>query len=135
MMNSFEPNILGFLCNWCSYEGADGAGRARLAYYANFKAVRLMCSGRIGPQFIMEAFSAGADGVLIVGCPPGSCHYKTGNMEALKRFMVLKKMLGQFGFAEDRLRIDWVSASEAEKYVQVVTQMVNDVRSLGPLRC
>ena len=131
-MNNFEPHIVGFLCNWCSYEGADSAGRARLVYPANMKVVRVMCSGRNDPVFILEAFNAGADGVLILGCPPGSCHYKTGNVEVLKRVKVLKKVLAQFGIAEDRLIIDWVSAGEAEKFVKVVSEMVENVRRLGP---
>jgi len=131
-MNHFEPHIIGFLCNWCSYEGADSAGRARLVYPANLKVIRVMCSGRTDPMFILEAFNVGADGVLILGCPPGSCHYKTGNVEALKRVKVLKKVLAQFGIAEDRLRIDWISAGEAEKFVEVVSKMVENVRRLGP---
>ena len=132
-MNSFEPSIVGFLCNWCSYEGADSAGRARMEYPANLKIVRVMCSGRTDPQFVMEAFSGGADGVLILGCPWGSCHYKTGNYEVLKRFILLKSILAQFGISEPRLKIDWVSAKEAERFVEVAGGMVEEVRKLGPL--
>lgn len=132
-MNFFEPQIVGFLCNWCSYEGADACGRARLACPANLKIIRVMCSGRIDPQFVLKAFDAGADGVLILGCPSGSCHYKTGNVKALKRFAVLKRMLVQFEIAPDRFKIDWIAAGEAEKFVEVVAKMVEDVRSLGPL--
>jgi F420-non-reducing hydrogenase iron-sulfur subunit len=133
MMNGFEPIIIGFFCNWCSYEGADAAGRARLACTENLKVVRVMCSGRTDPQFILEAFKEGADGVLVLGCPPGSCHYKEGNFLTLKRYALLKKMLVQFGIEADRVKLDWVSAGEGEKYVDVVSEMVERVKQLGPL--
>ena len=133
-MTGFEPKIIGFLCNWCSYEGADSAGRARKAYPANLRVVRVMCSGRVDPQFILEAFKEGADGVMILGCHPGDCHYKEGNLQALKRYGVLKSVLGQFGIEEDRLRLDWISAGEADKFVQVVSDMTERMRQLGPLR-
>ena len=133
-MTGFEPKIIGFLCNWCSYEGADSAGRARKAYPANLRVVRVMCSGRVDPQFILEAFKEGADGVMILGCHPGDCHYKEGNLQALKRYGVLKRMLRQFGIAEDRLRLDWISAGEGDKFVQVVSDMTERMRQLGPLR-
>ena len=133
-MTDFEPTIIGFLCNWCSYEGADAAGRARKAYPANLRVVRVMCSGRVDPQFILEAFKEGADGVMILGCHPGDCHYKEGNLQALKRYGVLKRMLRQFGIAEDRLRLDWISAGEGDKFVQVVSDMTERMRQLGPLR-
>lgn len=133
-MTGFEPKIIGFLCNWCSYEGADSAGRARKVYPANLRIVRVMCSGRVDPQFIFEAFNEGADGVMILGCHPGDCHYKEGNLQALKRYGVLKRVLGQFGIEEDRLRLDWISAGEADKFVQVVSDMTERMRQLGPLR-
>jgi F420-non-reducing hydrogenase iron-sulfur subunit len=133
-MTGFEPKIIGFLCNWCSYEGADSAGRARKAYPANLRVVRVMCSGRVDPQFILEAFKEGADGVMILGCHPGDCHYKEGNLQALKRYGVLKRVLGQFGIEEDRLRLDWISAGEGDKFVQVVSDMTERMRQLGPLR-
>jgi F420-non-reducing hydrogenase iron-sulfur subunit len=133
-MTGFEPKIIGFLCNWCSYEGADSAGRARKAYPANLRVVRVMCSGRVDPQFILEAFKEGADGVMILGCHPGDCHYKGGNLQALKRYGVLKRVLGQFGIEEDRLRLDWISAGEGDKFVQVVSDMTERMRQLGPLR-
>jgi F420-non-reducing hydrogenase iron-sulfur subunit len=133
-MTGFEPKIIGFLCNWCSYEGADSAGRARKAYPANLRVVRVMCSGRVDPQFILEAFQEGADGVMILGCHPGDCHYKEGNLQALKRYGVLKRVLGQFGIEEDRLRLDWISAGEGDKFVQVVSDMTERMRQLGPLR-
>ena len=132
-MNFFEPKIVGFLCNWCSYEGADAAGRARIESPADFKAVRVMCSGRVDPRFILEAFGQGADGVLILGCPPGSCHYKTGNFEALKKITILKRMLEPFGVDGERLKMDWISAVEGDKFGKVVTGMVEKVRRLGPL--
>jgi len=132
-MTGFEPKIIGFLCNWCSYEGADSAGRARKAYPANLRVVRVMCSGRVDPQFILEAFKEGADGVMILGCHPGDCHYKEGNLQALKRYGVLKSVLGQFGIEEDRLRLDWISAGEGDKFVQVVSDMTERMRQLGPL--
>jgi len=133
-MTGFEPKIIGFLCNWCSYEGADAAGRARKAYPANLSVVRVMCSGRVDPQFILEAFKEGADGVMILGCHPGDCHYKEGNLQALKRYGLLKRVLGQFGIEEGRLRLDWISAGEGDKFVQVVSDMTERMRQLGPLR-
>lgn len=132
-MNRFEPVIIGFLCNWCAYEGADAAGRARKAYPVNLRVIRVLCSGRTDPQFVLEAFKEGADGVLILGCHPGECHYKEGNFQTLKRYTILRKMIVQFGIEEDRLRLDWVSASEGDKFVEVVTDMVEQVRKLGPL--
>jgi F420-non-reducing hydrogenase iron-sulfur subunit len=132
-MNNFEPNILGFLCNWCSYEGADSAGRARKAYPANLRVIRVLCSGRTNPQFVIEAFKEGADGVMILGCHPGDCHYKEGNLQALNRYTLLKRVLAQFGIEEERLRLDWISASEQDKFVEVVSEMVEEVRQLGPL--
>jgi F420-non-reducing hydrogenase iron-sulfur subunit len=132
-MTGFEPKIIGFLCNWCSYEGADSAGRARKAYPANLRVVRVMCSGRVDPQFILEAFKEGADGVMILGCHPGDCHYKEGNLQALKRYGVLKSVLGQFGIEKDRLRLDWISAGEGDKFVQVVSDMTERMKQLGPL--
>ena len=132
-MNRFEPIIVGFLCNWCAYEGADAAGRARKPYPVNLRVIRVLCSGRTDPQFVMEAFKEGADGVVILGCHPGECHYKEGNFQTLKRYTILKKVLVQFGIEEDRLKLDWISASERDKFVEVVSEMVEKVRKLGPL--
>jgi F420-non-reducing hydrogenase iron-sulfur subunit len=132
-MNRFEPIIVGFLCNWCAYEGADAAGRARKPYPVNLRVIRVLCSGRTDPQFVLEAFKEGADGVLILGCHPGECHYKEGNFHTLKRYIMLRKMLMQFGIEEDRLRLDWISASERDRFVEVVSEMVERVRELGPL--
>ena len=133
-MSEFEPNIVGFLCDWCAYEGADAAGRARKAYPAHLRIVRVLCSGRVEAQFVLEAFRRGADGVLILGCHPGDCHYKEGNFQALKMTALLKNLLGQFGIREERLRLDWVSAGEYEKFVEIVEDLVEQVKSLGPLR-
>lgn len=132
-MDSFEPKIIGFLCHWCSYEGADSAGRAGKVYPANLRVIRVKCSGRIDPQFVIRAFLKGADGVMILGCHPGDCHYKEGNYHALRRHTLVKKMLEQFGIEEVRFRFDWVSASEGDKFVRVVSEMVNVIKKLGPL--
>lgn len=132
-MSDFEPKLIGFLCNWCSYEGADTAGKTQRAYPANLNIVRVDCSGRVDPQLILEAFKEGADGVLVLGCHPGDCHYKEGNTKMLRRYTLLKKMLLQFGIEEKRLRLDWVSASEVERFVKIVSGMVSDIKKLGPL--
>jgi len=132
-MNSFEPQIIAFLCNWCSYECADSVGRAQKEYPSNLKIVRIMCSGRVDPQFILEAFQKGASGVLILGCHLGDCHYKEGNVQAIKRYIFLKELLPQFGIEKDRLRLDWVSATETEKFTMIVSTMVEDIRQMGPL--
>jgi F420-non-reducing hydrogenase iron-sulfur subunit len=131
-MKSFEPKIVGFLCNWCSYEGADAAGKGQKEYPPNVRIVRVMCSGRIDPQFVLKAFQEGADGVMVLGCHPGDCHYKEGNYNALRRHAILKRLLAQFGIEDGRLRLDWVSASEGDKFVQVVTEMVATIKALGP---
>jgi F420-non-reducing hydrogenase iron-sulfur subunit len=133
-VSAFEPKIVGFLCNWCSYAGADAAGSSRKVYPPNVRVVRVMCTGRIDPQFVLKAFKSGADGVLILGCHPGDCHYKEGNYKALRRFHLLRRMLSQFGIEEDRMRLDWVSASEADKFVETVQDMVKTVKALGPLK-
>jgi F420-non-reducing hydrogenase iron-sulfur subunit len=132
-MNSFEPKVIAFLCNWCSYECADSVGRAQKEYPSNLKIVRIMCSGRVDPQFILEAFQKGASGVLILGCHPGDCHYKKGNFHAMKRYIFLKELLPQFGIERDRLRLDWVSATETEKFIGIVSEMVENIRQIGPL--
>jgi F420-non-reducing hydrogenase iron-sulfur subunit len=130
----FEPKIVAFLCNWCSYAGADKAGAAQLSYPANLRVIRTMCSGRVDPQFVLEAYRRGADGVLVLACHAGDCHYKEGNYRATQRHRLLLKLLRQFGIEEDRCRLDYVSAGEGEKFARVVTDMVERVRSLGPLR-
>ncbi len=130
----FEPKIVGFLCNWCSYAGADLAGTSRMAYAPNVRPIRVMCSGRVDPTFVIKAFLEGADGVLVAGChPPSDCHYQEGNLKAMRRVPLLKKMLKQLGIEEGRLRLEWVSASEGEKYARVVNEFTEQVRALGPL--
>ncbi len=130
---SFEPKIVGFLCNWCSYTGADLAGTARMVYAPNVRIIRVMCSGRVDPQFVLKAFSEGADGVLISGCHPGDCHYQEGNYQALKRHKLLNKVLEQFGIEQDRFRLEWVSAAEGAKFQQVCNEFTDQLRELGPL--
>jgi F420-non-reducing hydrogenase iron-sulfur subunit len=129
----FEPKIVGFLCNWCSYAGADKAGAAQLPCPSNLKVIRVMCSGRVDPQFVLEAYRKGADGVLILACHPGDCHYKEGNYRATQRHRFLLRLLRQFGIDEGRCRFDYVSAGEGEKFVKVVSDMVDAVKELGPL--
>jgi len=130
---SFEPRIVGFLCNWCSYTGADLAGTSRLKYAPNVRVVRVMCSGRVDPTFVLKAFREGADGVLIAGCHPGDCHYQDGNTRALRRVLLLERLLATLGIEPERLRLEWVSASEGGRYKAVVDDFVEQVRALGPL--
>jgi F420-non-reducing hydrogenase iron-sulfur subunit len=131
---TFEPRIVAFFCNWCTYTAADLAGISRFTYPANVRVIRIMCSGRLDPQFILAAFREGADGVLIGGCHPGDCHYQEGNYKALRREKLLKRMLDQMGIEDERLRLEWISASEGDKVQRVTTEMVEQVRKLGPLR-
>ena len=132
-MHGFEPKIIVFLCNWCSYEGADAAGRGRREFPSgNLREIRVMCSGRVDPRFILEAFRMGADGVLILGCAPGDCHYKIGNIEALKRIPLLERILDQNGIKCDRMRFNSVSAGDGEKYARISGEMVETLRGLGP---
>jgi F420-non-reducing hydrogenase iron-sulfur subunit len=129
----FEPKIIGFLCRWCAYSGADLAGTSRMKYPPNIYPIRINCSGRVDPALVLKALASGADGVLIAGCHPGDCHYTSGNVKTLRRFKLLQKMLDQFGIERQRVRLEWVSASEGEKYARVVKSMTEDIRSLGPL--
>ncbi len=130
----FEPKIVAFFCNWCTYMAADSAGISRMNYAPNARVVRLMCSGRIDPQFILEAFAKGADGVLIGGCHPGDCHYQEGNYKTLRRVHLLKRVLKEMGIEEDRFRLEWISAAEADRLRTTMNDMVEKVRALGPLR-
>jgi F420-non-reducing hydrogenase iron-sulfur subunit len=134
MPESFEPRIVAFFCNWCTYLAADLAGTSRLKYAPNARVVRVMCSGRVDAQFVLEAFARGADGVLIGGCHPGDCHYQEGNHKALRRFHLLKRLLKEMGVEEERFRLEWISASEGEKVKAVINDMVEKVRALGPFR-
>jgi F420-non-reducing hydrogenase iron-sulfur subunit len=131
--DGFEPKIIGFLCNWCSYAGADLAGVSRIQYPPNIRIIRVMCSGRIDPAFILEAFKDGADGVLIGGCHlPSDCHYISGNFKALRRISLIKKVLSEFGIEPERVRLEWISASEGDKYAAVVRDMTEQIKKLGP---
>lgn len=132
--NDFEPLILGFACNWCTYAGADLAGTSRIQYPPNIKVIRVMCSGRVDPTFILKAFSIGVDGVFIGGCHPGDCHYMEGNYKAMRRIALTKKLLQDFGIEPERLRLEWVSASEGVRFGQVVTDFTNTIKELGPLK-
>ena len=133
MSESFEPRIVAFLCNWCSYAGADNAGIARVPSPANILPIRVMCSGRVSPEMILRAFRAGADGVLVLGCHIGDCHYTSGNHCTAKRIPLLRNLLGYVGINPDRLRLDWVSSAEAPKFAQVTDEFVKAVRTLGPI--
>ena len=129
----FEPKIIGFLCNWCAYAGADLAGVSRIQYPPNIRIIRVMCSGRVDPAFILEAFKNGADGVLVAGCHlPSDCHYLTGNFKALRRVLLLKKVLKELGIEPERLRIEWVSASEGDRFATIIKEMVEEIKKLGP---
>lgn len=130
----FQPKIVAFVCNWCTYIAADQAGVARARYSPNVRLIRTMCSGRVDPQFVLAAYEKGADGVLLCGCHPRDCHYSAGNYKTLRRYLLLKKMLAQMGFEDGRLRLEWISASEAEKFRRVVEETTEQVRRLGPLR-
>ncbi|NLT39758.1 MAG: hydrogenase iron-sulfur subunit [Clostridiales bacterium] len=128
----WTPRIVTFLCNWCSYAGADLAGTSRLQYPPSIRVIRVPCSGRINPQYIIKAIADGADGVLVSGCHPGDCHYLAGNMYARRRFAVLKRLLTLAGINSDRVHFTWVSASEAESFVRAVKEVTEKVRALGP---
>jgi heterodisulfide reductase subunit D len=128
----FEPRIVGFLCNWCGYAGADLAGTSRISYPTNVKIIRVMCSGRIEPAFILNALETGADGVLVAGCHPGDCHYRAGNQQAEKRIEKTKKLLDMVGVGSDRLRLEWVSAAEGEKFARVIKDFTEKLRVKGP---
>jgi F420-non-reducing hydrogenase iron-sulfur subunit len=130
----FEPRIVGFLCKWCTYTGADLAGTSRMKYPPNLVPIKVMCSGRVDPTFVLTAFAKGADGVLIGGCHPGDCHYLEGNYKCLGRYLILSRMLEQFGIEKERFQLAWISAAEAKRFVDVVTKMTEDVRRLGPLK-
>jgi F420-non-reducing hydrogenase iron-sulfur subunit len=131
--NGPEPRIVAFFCNWCTYTAADLAGTSRLKYPPNARVIRVMCSGRVDPQFVMEAFARGADGVLIGGCHPGDCHYMEGNYKTMRRVALLRPLLRALGIEDERLRLEWISASEGEKVARVIKEMVEALRALGPL--
>ncbi len=133
MSEQWEPRILAIFCTWCTYTAADLAGVSRMRYEPNVRVVRVMCSGRIDPQFVLAAFAHGADGVLIGGCHPGDCHYVEGNYKALKRVRLLNRMLTDMGIEPERFRLEWISASEGDKVQSVVNDMVATIREMGPL--
>jgi len=130
----FEPRIIGFLCNWCSYAGADLAGVARLQYPPNVRIIRVMCSGRVDPQFVFKALAEGADGVLVAGCHPGDCHYADGNYKTMRRFHLMKKVLAQLGVEEERVRLEWISAAEANLFARIMQEFTEELRRLGPFK-
>lgn len=129
----FEPRIIGFLCRWCSYTGADLAGTSRFQYPPNVTPIRVMCSGRVDPTFVFKAFASGADGVLIAGCHHGDCHYQEGNYKAMRRYRMLLRLLDQFGIERERVRLEWISASEGDLFAATVRELTETVRRLGPL--
>ncbi|SMB96472.1 F420-non-reducing hydrogenase subunit D [Desulfonispora thiosulfatigenes DSM 11270] len=129
---NFEPVIVGFLCNWCSYAGADLAGVSRIQYPPNLRPIRVMCSGRVEPSFVLKAFQEGADGVLISGCHIGDCHYVDGNVKTLRRTPLTIKLLEQLGIEEERFMQTWVSAAEGEKFANVIDEMVTNIKKVGP---
>jgi len=129
----WRPRIVAFFCNWCTYTAADLAGVSRMKYAPNTRIIRVMCSGRIDPQFVLNAFELGADGVLIGGCHPGDCHYAEGNYKMLRRYYLLQRMLTDMGIDEKRFRLEWISAAEGEKVKRVINEMVDELTALGPL--
>jgi F420-non-reducing hydrogenase iron-sulfur subunit len=131
---TFEPRIIGFLCNWCSYTGADLAGVSRIKSAPNVRVIRTMCSGRVDPAFILKAFQLGADGVIVMGCHLGDCHYQEGNYKTIRRLLFLKRLIKGFGIDPRRLRLEWVSASEGDRFAHVVNEMTEEIRTLGPLK-
>ncbi len=131
---AFEPKIVGFLCNWCSYTGADLAGTSRIKYRPNVRVIRVMCSARIDPTFVIKALREGADGVLICGCHPGDCHYSEGNYKTMRRYPLLKRLLAAYGIEPDRVRLEWVSASEGQRFADLGAEMTARLKALGPNR-
>jgi F420-non-reducing hydrogenase iron-sulfur subunit len=131
---NFEPKIVGFLCNWCSYRAADLAGSARIAHAPNIRIIRVMCSGRVDPTFVFQALALGADGVMIAGCHPGECHYIEQNYKAMRRFHMLRHTLRAMGVEDERVQLVWASAAEGQQLAEAIDRMVDEVRALGPLR-
>lgn len=131
-MGDFEPRIIAFLCNWCTYTGADLAGTSRLQYPPNIRIIRLMCSGALDPVYVAKALLEGADGVLIGGCHPGDCHYQSGNYKARRRVAILNEILDQMGLEKERVWLRWISASEGQYFADTVTEMVTALKEMGP---
>ena len=130
----FEPHIVAFICNWCTYAGADLAGTSRMQYQPNVRVIRIPCTGRMDPLFVLKAFERGADGVLISGCHPGDCHYGEGNYHARRKFAIFRKLLEFVGIDLARIQFSWISAAEGGKWVSVIEDFTNRVRALGPYR-
>ncbi len=128
----FKPRIIAFLCKWCSYTGADLAGTSRMKYKTNVRVVRIMCSGRVDPSFVLQSFIRGADGVLICGCHPGDCHYQEGNYKCLRRYHLLQKYIQQMGIESARLKLEWISASEGKQFAELVNSFTETITELGP---
>jgi F420-non-reducing hydrogenase iron-sulfur subunit len=128
----YQPKVIGFLCNWCSYAGADVAGTSRMDYPHNIRIIRVPCSGRVDPLFVLKCFQRGADGVLVSGCHPGDCHYTEGNYHARRRFALLREFLDYLGIAKERLRVEWVSASEGQRFAELVSDFTAELNKLGP---
>lgn len=133
-LQTFQPVIVGFLCNWCSYRAADLAGTSRMGYPATLRDIRIMCTGRLDPAFVMKALRGGADGVLIMGCHPGQCHYEEGNYKAMRRVALLKRTLAQLGIEPERVQLGWASAAEGVIFAEKVAEMTEQIKQLGPLR-
>jgi len=133
-MNNFEPKIIGFICKWCTSAGADLAGTTRMKYPPNMIPITIFCSSRVDPQYILWSFKNGADGVFIGGCHPNDCHYQDGNYKTMKRIPILKNLLKELGIEQERLRLEWISASEADKFRKTITEFTETIRKLGPLK-
>lgn len=133
-MNTFEPKIMAFLCNWCSYVAADAAGVSRFTQQANVRVVRVFCSGMVDPSYVVKAFASGADGVLVAGCFPGDCHYISGNIKAMRRAPLLSKLLVELGVEKQRFRLQWIAASDSVPYARIMNEMCDTIRKLGPYR-
>jgi len=132
MKLEYQPKVIGFLCNWCSYAGADLAGTSRMSYPPNIRIIRVPCSGRVDPLFVLKCFQQGADGVLVSGCHPGDCHYTEGNYHAKRRFVLLRNFLNYLGIERERLRVEWVSASEGARFTEIVSSFTAELAKLGP---
>lgn len=128
----FEPKIIGMCCNWCAYAGADLAGINRNQYPVNIRMIRVMCSGTIDPLYVVKAFKGGADGVFIGGCHPGDCHYQSGNYKTQRRIILLKKAISEIGLDPRRIRLEWVSAAEGQRFAKVITEFTEEIKKLGP---
>ena len=134
-MEAFEPTIIAFVCNWCTYTAADLAGTSRLIYSPNVRLIRVMCTGMVDPKYIIKALLEGADAVLVSGCHPGDCHYINGNFKARRRMKLLKEILPNFGFEKDRLKLTWIGASDGIMFAETIREMVDRMKALGPNEC